>query len=79
MLNCERREVFEKLRENGIGVNVHYIPVYKHPYYQEHGYENVCCKNAEALYEHMISLPLYPGLTDDMQDEVICQVKESFR
>lgn len=75
VLNCERREVFNKLRENGIGVNVHYIPVYKHPYYQKHGYENVCCKHAEELYEHMISLPLYPGLTDEMQDEVIDKVK----
>lgn len=70
----DRKEVFDKLRQAGINVNVHYIPVYKHPYYQEHGYEKVCCPNAEKLYEHIISLPLYPGLTDEEQDYVIEQV-----
>lgn len=70
----DRQEVFDKLRQAGINVNVHYIPVYKHPYYQEHGYEKVCCPNAEKLYEHIISLPLYPGLTDEEQDYVIEQV-----
>lgn len=74
--NCDRREVFESLRREGIGVNVHYIPVYYHPYYQEHGYQGVHCKNAEEIYEHMISLPLYPGLTDEQQDEVIEKIKK---
>lgn len=74
ILNHSRKEIFEKLRESGIGVNVHYIPVYRHPWYQEHGYENVCCKNAEYLYEHMLSLPLYPGLSDRDQDEVVEKV-----
>lgn len=50
------------------------IPVYKHPYYQEHGYKNVCCRNAEELYAHMISLPLYPDLTDEEQDYVISKL-----
>lgn len=72
--NCDRREVFEKLRELGIGVNVHYIPVYMHPYYQEHGYENVHCPNAEEIYSHMMSLPLYPGLSDKDQQYVIEKV-----
>lgn len=66
-----RKEVVEKLWEKGIYVNVHYIPVYKHPYYQKNGYKDVCCKNAEYLYEHLISLPLYPLLTDSQQDEII--------
>lgn len=70
-----RKDVFDKLRASGIGVNVHYIPVYKHPYYQRHGYAEVCCPNAEKLYEHIISLPLYPKLTDEQQDYVIEQVK----
>lgn len=78
VLNCNRREVFEKLREAGIGVNVHYIPVYKHPYYQENGYAQVQCKNAEEVYSHMLSLPLYPGLTFEQQDEVIKQVKNMY-
>lgn len=70
-----RKEVFDKLREAGIGVNVHYIPVYKHPYYQNNGYRDVCCPNAEELYKHIISLPLYPKLTNEQQDYVIEQFK----
>lgn len=73
--NCYRRQVFEAMREKGIGVNVHYIPVYMHPYYQEHGYENVHCANAEEIYSHIISLPLYPGLTSEQQDYVIDTLK----
>ena len=73
--NCDRRQVFEGMREKGIGVNVHYIPVYMHPYYQEHGYENVHCANAEEIYSHIISLPLYPGLTSEQQNYVIDTLK----
>ena len=73
--NCDRKQVFENMREKGIGVNVHYIPVYMHPYYQEHGYENVHCVNAEEIYSHIISLPLYPGLTSEQQDYVIDTLK----
>lgn len=73
--NHGRREVFDRLREAGIGVNVHYIPVYMHPYYQEHGYGDVHCRRAEKIYEHIISLPLYPGLTDEEQDYVIETLK----
>lgn len=72
-----RKEVYDQLRAAGILVNVHYIPVYKHPYYQEHGYADVVCKNAEELYAHMISLPLYPDLTKEEQDYVIEQVIRS--
>ena len=74
--NGDRRKIFEKLRAEGIGVNVHYIPVYLHPYYQEHGYQDVHCPMAEKIYSRMISLPLYPGLTDEAQDFVIEKVKE---
>ena len=73
--NCDRRQVFEAMREKGIGVNVHYIPVYMHPYYRDHGYENVHCANAEEIYSHIISLPLYPGLTSEQQDYVIDTLK----
>lgn len=74
---CSRRQVFEALQAKGIGVNVHYIPVYYHPYYQEHGYNEVCCPNAESLYEHFISIPLHPGLTEEQQDYIIDSVRES--
>lgn len=66
-----RREAFEGLRQAGIGVNVHYIPVYRHPYYQRNGYAGVHCLNAEAFYERAISLPIFPGLTGQQQDYVI--------
>lgn len=75
--NCDRREVFERLRNEGVGVNVHYIPVYMHPYYQEHGYSEVYCPYAEEVYSHIISLPLFPGLTEAQQDEVIKKVKNA--
>lgn len=67
----DRKELVEALCQEGIYVNVHYIPVYKHPYYQENGYKEVYCKNAEHLYEHLISLPLYPLLSNSQQDKVI--------
>lgn len=73
--NCDRKKVFESLREQGIAVNVHYIPVYLHPYYQEHGYKDVHCKNAEEVYSHIISLPLYPTLTVEEQEYVIETLK----
>lgn len=74
--NGRRKEVFMALRKAGIGVNVHYIPVYKHPYYQQHGYDKVYCPNAETYYAECISLPIYPMLTDEEQTYVIEKVKE---
>lgn len=71
----KRATLFEKLRGDGIGVNVHYIPVYQHPYYQENGYRQVVCPCAESLYEGMISLPMHPMLTQEEQDYVIERVK----
>ena len=75
--NGNRKEVFDKLRADGIGVNVHYIPVYRHPYYQAHGYKQVHCPNAETIYERIISLPLYPGLSKEQQEYVIECVKKA--
>lgn len=75
--NCDRRKVFEALREQGIAANVHYIPVYMHPYYQEHGYKDVHCKNAEEIYSHIITLPLYPALTEEQQKFVIEKIMDA--
>lgn len=66
-----RNEVFDKMREAGIGVNVHYIPVHQHPYYQKLGYKKSLCPVAEKVYKLIISLPMYPGLTDKQQNHVI--------
>lgn len=70
-----RKEIFDRLRADGIGVNVHYIPVYKHPYYKHHGYEKVYCQEAEALYQGLISIPMYPKMTEAEQEYVIERLK----
>lgn len=75
VLNKPRKQLFDGLRAAGIGVNVHYVPVYKHPYYQHNGYGTVCCPNAEIYYSRAISLPMYPLLTDKEQEYVIGEVK----
>ena len=77
--NGNRKEVFEKLRAAGIGVNVHYIPVYQHPYYRSHGYAQVVCPNAEEYYKECISLPMYPDLKEEEQEYVIKKVLEYVR
>lgn len=76
LLKCTRREVFEALQAEGVGVNVHYIPVYSFPYYQKLGYRMGECPKAEKLYERIISIPLYYSLTDEEQNKVIQAVKK---
>ncbi len=63
--------VFKELRDKGIQVNVHYIPIYKQPYYQSIGFDQNYCEHAEAYYQRAISLPIYPALTQAEQDVVI--------
>jgi len=70
----DRRAIFAALRAEGIGVNVHYIPVYWHPYYQRLGYAKGLCPVAEALYERLITLPLFPAMTDGDVDDVLAAV-----
>jgi len=65
------RSVFEGLRARGIGVNLHYIPVHLQPYYTALGFKRGAFPNAEVYYESAITLPLYPGLTEDDQDKVV--------
>lgn len=65
-----RREVFEKLRSLGIGVNVHYIPVHTQPYYQAMGFRNDSFPESLSYYDEAISLPLYPTLDGIQQDQV---------
>ncbi len=69
-----RRVVFEELRSRGIGVQVNYIPAYWHPVFEDLGYRRGMCPNAEAYYQQEISLPLFPGLTDDQVHQVIDNV-----
>lgn len=70
-LRVGRRQIFEALLEENIGVNVHYIPVYYHPYYQRSGYKKGTCPQAEDLYERIITLPLFPKMTDQDVTDVI--------
>lgn len=65
------REVFESLRAAGIGVNLHYIPVYRQPYYESLGFRAGHCPEAERYYSEALSLPVYPGLTEEQQGQVI--------
>lgn len=69
-LGTDRATLFEALRAEGIGVNVHYIPVHLHPYYREHlGTKPGQCPVTEAAYERILTLPLFPDMTDeDVQD-----------
>ena len=74
-----RREVFEALRESGIGVNVHYIPVHTQPYYQELGFRPGDFPEAERYYEGAISLPMYATLSNADQDRVVAALAEALR
>lgn len=70
-LTAGRKEVFEALRKENIGVNVHYVPVHYHPYYQRLGYRKGIAPVTEKLYEGIITLPLFPAMTDsDIQDVI---------
>jgi perosamine synthetase len=74
-----RKEVFDALKAVNIGVNVHYIPVYYHPYYRRLGYQKGICPVAESYYENAITLPLFPAMTDKDVRYVVETVKEVIR
>ena len=69
--------MFKALRDQGIGVNVHYLPVYWHSFYRDrYGYEVGMCPVAEAAYEEILSLPVYPALSDNGVERVIAAVED---
>lgn len=74
-----RRQVFESLRQAGIGVNLHYIPVYLQPYYRSMGFEPGYCPEAERYYGAAISLPLFADMTEAQQHRVLAVLKECLR
>jgi UDP-4-amino-4,6-dideoxy-N-acetyl-beta-L-altrosamine transaminase len=65
------RDVFTALRAAAIGVNLHYIPIYRQPYYARLGFDPAAFPEAERYYAEAISLPLFPGLTEDQQEQII--------
>ena len=69
-LRVGREKVFAALRAEGVGVNVHYIPVDWHAYYQARGYRRGLCPVAEDAYERLLSLPLFPAMADEDVDAV---------
>jgi perosamine synthetase len=76
-LITERAQVFRALRAENIGVNVHYIPVHRHPYYRDQfGYRGGECPVAEAAYEQLISVPMFHGMTDQDVEDVIAAVSK---
>jgi perosamine synthetase len=75
-LTTDRTMVFRALRAEGIGVNVHYIPVYWHPYYARRGYARGLCPVAEDAYARLVTLPLFPAMTDADADDVVAAVRK---
>lgn len=76
LLKCTRREFFDALYAENVCPQVHYLPVYMHSYYQKLGYKTGLCPIAEELYENIMSIPLYYGLTDEDVETVIEAVKK---
>lgn len=75
-LTCSRREFFDALAAENVQPQVHYIPVYWFPYYQKLGFKKGICPNAEYIYSRIMSIPLYPRMTDQDVADVIHAVKK---
>jgi UDP-4-amino-4,6-dideoxy-N-acetyl-beta-L-altrosamine transaminase len=76
-LNKTRKQVMEELELQGIGTQVHYIPIHLQPYYKRtYGYQEGDYPHAEAYYEKALSIPLYPGLKDEDIERVVSAIKE---
>lgn len=81
-LGTTRRFVYDALRAEGIGVNVHYLPVYRLPYYADLGYDANCCPEANRYYDECVTLPLHCRMSDDDAADVVravCKVIEACR
>jgi len=76
-ISVSHRKVFESLREQGTGVNLHYIPVHTQPYYQQFGFEAEDFPEAMNYYREAISLPMYPNFTSREQSKVVSALKEA--
>ena len=75
-LKSTRKEIFEALRKNSIGVNIHYIPVHTQSYYENMGFKKGDFPNAESYYESVISIPLFYAMTFEQQDQVIAVLEK---
>ncbi len=75
-ISLTHAQVFDELREQGLGVNLHYIPVHTQPYYQNMGFKPGDFPQAESYYKRAISIPLYQGLSFEQQDKVVSTLKK---
>ncbi len=75
-LAVDRGAVLAALRAENVGATVHYVPVYWHPHYQARGYARGLCPRAEAAFERLVTLPLFPSMTDRDADDVIAAVRK---
>lgn len=78
-IQCSHRQVFEALREAGLGVNLHYIPIHTQPYYRDMGFTDGQFPQAEHYYSRSISIPLFHGMSEVQQDEVVRVLTENIR
>lgn len=76
MLTCTRREFFDAMSAENVQCQIHYVPVYWFPYYKRLGYRRGLCPNAESIYESIMSIPLYPKMSDQDVEDVIHAVKK---
>lgn len=74
--NITHRQLFEQFRAAGVLVNIHYIPIYRQPYYQELGFTAEEFDQAEKYYEEAISIPIFPGLKSEEQNKVVSLIKQ---
>lgn len=75
-LVCTRRQFFDAMAAENVQCQIHYVPVYWFPYYQQLGYKKGLCPEAEEIYKGIVSIPLYPRMTDQDVEDVIYAVKK---
>ena len=74
--SSKHKKVFDYLRDNKILINLHYIPIHLQPYYKKMGFKYGDFPNAEEYYKRAISLPIFPGLTKQQQQDIVKKIKE---
>ena len=76
-INMTQRQIYDAFYEAKVGVNLHYIPVYRQPYYEKIGFYAGYCPEAEKYYSEVISIPIYPGLTCEQQEYVVQSLRNA--
>ncbi|MBT6439861.1 MAG: UDP-4-amino-4,6-dideoxy-N-acetyl-beta-L-altrosamine transaminase, partial [Flavobacteriales bacterium] len=78
-INNSQRQVFAAFHEQGVRVNLHYIPVYLQPCYQDMGFKRGYCPEAEAYFSEAMSIPIFPTLSKEQQDYILEILKNTTR